>query len=113
MGVEQETKSRLVDFLEKTSPTFLGLCENKKLITDLVHEIAGDDTGNPVAKSAAKAWIGTVESLRQRFNAAGGDIGKLEDWLFPQTHDRYKIINASGDLLEENSNKRALQSRMQ
>lgn len=95
VGVEQEAKSRLVDFLEKTSPTFLGLCENKKLITDLVHEIAGDDTGNPVAKSAAKAWIDTVESLRQRFNAAGGDIGKLEDWLFPQTHDRYKIINAA------------------
>ena len=95
VGVEQEAKSRLVDFLEKTSPTFLGLCENKKLITDLVHEIAGDDTGNPVAKSAAKAWIDTVESLRQRFNAAGGDIGKLEDWLFPQTHDRYKITNAA------------------
>jgi hypothetical protein len=95
VGVEQEAKSRLVDFLEKTSPTFLGLCENKKLITDLVHEIAGDDTGNPVAKSAAKAWIDTVESLRERFNAAGGDIGKLEDWLFPQTHDRYKITNAA------------------
>ena len=95
VGVEQEAKSRLVDFLEKTSPTFLGLCENKKLITDLVHEIAGDDTGNPVAKSAAKAWIDTVESLRERFNAAGGDIGKMEDWLFPQTHDRYKITNAA------------------
>lgn len=95
VGVEQEAKSRLVDFLEKTSPTFLGLCENKKLITDLVHEIAGDDTGNPVAKSAAKAWIDTVESLRERFNAAGGDIGKLEDWLFPQTHDRYKITNGA------------------
>lgn len=95
VGVEHEAKSRLVDFLEKTSPTFLGLCENKKLITDLVHEIAGDDTGNPVAKSAAKAWIDTVESLRERFNAAGGDIGKLEDWLFPQTHDRYKITNAA------------------
>lgn len=95
VGVEQEAKSRLVDFLEKTSPTFLGLCENKKLITDLVHEIAGDDTGNPVAKSAAKAWIDTVESLRERFNAAGGDIGKLDDWLFPQTHDRYKITNAA------------------
>lgn len=79
VGVEQEAKSRLVDFLEKTSPTFLGLCENKKLISDLVKEIAGTDTKNPVAKSAAKAWIDTVELLRQRFNAAGGDIGKLED----------------------------------
>lgn len=95
VGVEQEAKSRLVDFLEKTSPTFLGLCENKELIRDLVKEIAGIDTKNPVAKSAAKAWIETVEALRQRFNAAGGDIGKLEDWLFPQTHDRYKITNAA------------------
>ena len=95
VGVEQEAKSRLVDFLEKTSPTFLGLCENKKLISDLVKEIAGTNTKNPVAKSAAKAWIDTVESLRQRFNAAGGDIGKLEDWLFPQTHDRYKLVNAA------------------
>lgn len=95
VGVEQEAKSRLVDFLEKTSPTFLGLCENKELIRDLVKEIAGIDTKNPVAKSAAKAWIETVEALRQRFNAAGGEIGKLEDWLFPQTHDRYKITNAA------------------
>lgn len=94
-GVKEQYKSKLVDMLEKTAPRFLGLVENTKMIKDMLNEIAGKDTGNAEAKKAAEAWLKVTEEMRDRFNRAGGNIGKLEDWLFPQTHDRYKIINAA------------------
>ena len=94
-GVKEQYKSKLVDMLEKTAPRFLGLVENTKMIKDMLNEIAGKDTGNAEAKKAAEAWLKVTEEMRDRFNRAGGNIGKLEDWFFPQTHDRYKIINAA------------------
>lgn len=93
-GVQEQYKSGLVDLLEKTAPRFLGLAENTKMVNDLVNEIAGNETHNADAKKAAEAWLKVTNDMRQRFNRAGGDIGALEDWLFPQTHDRYKLINA-------------------
>ncbi len=52
--------------------------DNPMMTVDVVREIfrnADGFTGNKVAQTAAKAWLSTTESLRQRFNAAGGDIG--------------------------------------
>lgn len=95
IGVQEVYKSKLIDLIEKIAPRFLGLAENPKMIRDLLNEIAGHDTGNADAKAAAKAWIDTADEMRNRFNKAGGDIGEREDWLFPQTHDRHKIINAA------------------
>lgn len=94
-GVDAQYKSMLIDMLEKVSPKFLGLAENTKMIKDMLNEIAGIDTGNPDAKKAAEAWIKVAQALKERFNRAGGNIGEIEDWFFPQTHNRYKIINAA------------------
>jgi hypothetical protein len=52
--------------------------ENPGMTRDIVREIfknADGSTGNDVAKEAARAWLDTIEGLRQRFNAAGGDVG--------------------------------------
>ena len=43
----------------------------------------------------AKAWGATTEALRLRFNRAGGDIKKLEDWNLPQRHDN-KLVAGRG-----------------
>ena len=40
--------------------------------------------GAEIAK-AVTGWRETAEALRKRFNAAGGDIGKLDNWGIP--HD--------------------------
>lgn len=60
---------------------------NRADLANIVREAFGVDTGDAAAKGLAKAWTETAEWLRQRFNAAGGAIGRLENWGLPQRHD--------------------------
>jgi hypothetical protein len=54
---------------------------------NIVRELAGVNTGDQAAEAVAKSWADVAEGLRQRFNEAGGNIGKLEGWIAPQRHD--------------------------
>jgi hypothetical protein len=74
--------------------------ENPIMTRDIVREIyqqADGHTSNPVAREAARAWLDVIEGQRQRYNAAGGDVGKLEYGYVPQPHDRTKIRKAGAD----------------
>lgn len=74
--------------------------ENPGMTRDVVKEIfknADGSTGNKTAALAARAWLDTIEQLRTRFNAAGGDVGKLEYGYVPQPHDTAKIRKAGAD----------------
>ena len=97
-GVERQYFSRMIQTLEATEPRFFGLLEDARGVRDLVAEIFGKDTGNPVAKAGAKAWLETVESMRQRFNRGGGDIGKLRYGYLPQPHDPARIRAVAADI---------------
>lgn len=54
---------------------------------NVLREAFGVDTGDVRARQLANVWMSTAEWLRQRFNAAGGAIGKLDNWGLPQHHD--------------------------
>ena len=74
--------------------------ENPRMTADVVLEVfkgADGSTGNQIAQTAARAWLDTIEGLRQRFNAAGGDVGKLEYGYTPQPHDRVRIRKVGAD----------------
>lgn len=73
----------------------LGRVGHKADLRDLVRELFGEGTGNASARELADAWTGAAEMLRQRFNAAGGAIGKLERWGLPQAHDT-RAVRAAG-----------------
>ena len=60
---------------------------NKAQLDNIVREAFGEASGDQAAKEFARVWEETHEWLRQRFNAAGGAIGKLERWGLPQHHD--------------------------
>jgi hypothetical protein len=67
---------------------------NPKMTGDLAAEIFGNadgSTGNKVAQLGAKAYLTVIEGMRQRFNAAGGDVGKLEYGYLPQPHDPARV----------------------
>lgn len=66
---------------------------NAAQLDNVVREAFGQDTGDIAAKNFAKVWGDTAEWLRQRFNAAGGAIGKLERWGLPQHHDARALKN--------------------
>lgn len=63
-------------------------------LANLVREAFGEDTGDHAAKMLAKAWEETAEHLRLKFNAAGGSIGKMDNWGMPQAHDAQRVREA-------------------
>ena len=81
--------------LAEHSSNLLGEVRSKAQLGDIVRELFGRDSGNPHARELADGWTRAAEMLRQRFNAAGGDIGKLERWGLPQSHDA-RAVRAAG-----------------
>ncbi|MBW6494575.1 MAG: hypothetical protein K0B16_08480 [Burkholderiaceae bacterium] len=96
-GVSNEYFSGLIDTLNAINPKFLGMVEDARQAADLVREIFGEQTGNPLAGKAARAWLDTAEAMRKRFNAAGGDVGKLDYGYLPQPHDDVRVLKAGQD----------------
>lgn len=77
------------------SANLLGEVRNKAQLRDIVRELFGENSGNANARELADAWTRTADMLRQRFNAAGGDIGKMDKWGLPQAHDS-RAVRAAG-----------------
>lgn len=69
----------------------LGRRENRALHSDFVKELKNEHSGDATAKALANGVSKVLEDLRQRFNAAGGAIGKLENWGLSHTYDRLKV----------------------
>lgn len=86
--------SQMLDVIDATKGKYLGLLSDTAQIRDLVRELHGEATGNPVAHAAAKAFHAVAEPLRNRFNAAGGNIGHLEKWAVPQMHAVARVAKA-------------------
>lgn len=68
--------------------------ENPQKSLAFVREVFGTDSGDAGAKAAAKAWRESVEGMRQRFNAGGGDVRKLSYGYLPQPHDAARVREA-------------------
>lgn len=75
----------------------LGQQNKIELLNNTTREIFGETSNDPKARSMAQAWHKVSEQARTRFNAAGGHIGKLEDWGLPQGHDARRIRKAGYD----------------
>ena len=69
----------------------------KAQLDNVVRELFGQKTGDDAARGMAEAWSETAEWLRRRFNAAGGAIGKLENWGLPQSHNALALRRAGRD----------------
>lgn len=107
-GIKQEAMGNMMSLLDavrigqgtgigRRLSMFLFDADNPQMTRDLTAEIfrnADGHTGNQVATEGAKAYLKTIEDLRQRFNAAGGDVGKLEYGYIPQPHDAARVRGA-------------------
>lgn len=96
--IEFEAQARISDFIQRHRRDFLGKPRDRAGIDEVVRELHGQSTGNERAKAYAGAIEETFESLRQRFNAAGGNIGKLKGWGLTHRHDALKVRRASYDV---------------
>lgn len=104
-GIKRESMSHLMDLLDavgsKEGATltrkglmFLFDAENPGMTRDLATEIynqGNGGTGNQIAQKGAKAWLESIEQMRQRFNAGGGDVGQLDYGYLPQPHDQGRV----------------------
>ena len=94
-AVEAMAKAGMEELLHTFRPQVVtGKTRQTARLTNVVRELSGEGTGDAAAKSLAQAWSRTHERLRQEFNAAGGDIPKLEGWFLPQAHDRAALLAA-------------------
>jgi hypothetical protein len=104
-GIKMESMGNLMNLMdavksgEGASPgrrvaMFLFDANNPKMTHDLATEIFGNadgSTGNKAAQEGAKAWLKTIDDMRQRFNSSGGDVGKLDYGYLPQPHDSARV----------------------
>lgn len=120
-AIRQEAVGRMTDLVDTLGGRLLGLFNNPQANLATVREIFGVNTGDASARAAAKVWRETTESLRQRYNAAGGDIGYRADWNLPRDHaaavvarnkekwiddhmqwvDRNQYVNPDGTLMDD------------
>jgi hypothetical protein len=95
IGVAHARMEEVLDTFRRTK--LAGVTPKKAMLASLVREAFGEGTGDAAAKALADAWGDTAEWLRQRFNRAGGAIGKLDKWGLPQTHDPRALLRAGKD----------------
>lgn len=84
----------LMDLVDATQGKWLGLASDKQMNRDIVRELHGSDSGNAVAKRVAKQFSDIANNMRERFNRAGGNIGKLLDWAMPHSHSAFLVARA-------------------
>jgi len=94
-AVERMATSKLDNVLATFRKNLIGQTRNKAKLRNMVREVFGEDTGDASAKEFAEAWHQIEDSLRKRFNAAGGAIPKRKDWGLPQFNNTLKVRSAT------------------
>lgn len=92
-GIRRWAQSMMTDLQEALHPSvgdvskdILGVAVDRTRVKNVIRELSGVNTGDSAAKLFSKQWAETAEQLRLRFNKAGGDIKKLDNWMVPQFH---------------------------
>jgi hypothetical protein len=106
MGVEQMMRTKIIDTWAALGNNVFEYFQRADKARALINEVRGIDSGDPMAKKAAAAWLKATEEARVWFNDRGGKIGKLEDWGMPQHHSQDKVARAAGGI-DRAANQRA------
>ena len=110
-GIKRDNVRQLMDLIEaadsqagetmgRRALMTLFDAQNRVMSHDLAMEVFAQGkagTGNAEALVGAKAWLQVIEQMRQRFNAAGGDVGRLDYGYLPQAHDQVRVLKAGQD----------------
>jgi hypothetical protein len=75
------------DFLNAYRSKYAGLWRDGHGLKNFIRETFGEASGDTTAGAAAKGFGAAAEYAMKRFNAAGGNIRRLDDWGRPQIWD--------------------------
>jgi hypothetical protein len=96
MSIISLVHGEMGDVLREFERNFItGFHHNTPTARNVVREMLGEATGDPAAKAFGDAATKAFETLRGRFNAAGGDIGHIEGGYVPQFHDPLALYKAT------------------
>lgn len=93
-GIEADASRLMSKSWNVAGGKFLHLLRDKLAENTLVRALHGDKTVPKEFQDAAADFHNAAESLRRRFNAAGGDIGRLENWGMPHSWSDARLIKA-------------------
>lgn len=93
-AAESEVKSDFAKVLEGKQQGLMGLMEDEALAQAVVRETFGEDTGSAIAKAVAGEWKRFSDMVVDRYNRAGGNMGKLDRYV-PQAHDCVQMAHAA------------------
>lgn len=96
-AVRRGFRSEMTEAIKTFRANLVGSRRRKDTLDNVVRERFGEDTGDALAKRISDSFGGVAEKARTRFNAAGGEIKKLDKWGLPQAHDSAKIRKAGFD----------------
>lgn len=94
---EASINAGIAEVLEQTGLNVVGNSRNEALLTEMIDELHGTASGNPMAKRLADAVRAQQQRLRRAFNSFGGHIGELADYGVPHAHDAGQLIKAGFD----------------
>ncbi|WP_151829218.1 hypothetical protein [Acinetobacter nosocomialis] len=91
-GIASIYRGELIDFYTNIKGG-LGIFTDQELVQKIVRERFGENTGDALAKKISDKMGDVFETMRDRFNRNGGDIGDLGNkFRLPQTHNLEKIV---------------------
>jgi len=93
-GIEATASTFMTRSWNVAGGKFLNLLRDKVAEATLVRALHGDTTVPKAFRDAADDFHTVAERLRQRFNAAGGDVGRLENWGMPHSWSRMRLLKA-------------------
>ena len=99
-GVFNDLVQNLEDFANEFETDFFGLKRKSDGIRDVIKEALGEDSGNAAAKDLGAAVKNTFELAHARYKAAGGIMGKIENY-FPVQHRREAVEELVNSKIKE------------
>lgn len=93
-AIEGEAFGHIAEILRRHRAIVPGVLRHQAEMDELGAEAFGEDSGSLAAKEAVGAVRDTQEWTRLRANAAGANIGKLENRGFATLHDSRKVAEA-------------------
>lgn len=93
-AIRGQLDAKMADLIEAFETKTGFDAPGRAVLENIVRERFGEETGDMAAKAMAEAFGGAAEHARKLFNAAGGEISKLDKWGLPQTHDPLAVREA-------------------
>jgi hypothetical protein len=95
-GYKSYFNSKLAVVMEGLGRKWWGLKQDSEMTLNLVREMLGEKTGEPIAGNSGKAWKELTDEMHGIMREKGGVIGKMDESYLPQGWWSQEIVSRIG-----------------